>query len=131
MSLKQLALVAFFTSVFAFVGCGGGAPVLNINNHPVAPKSGSKNVKDIKRTIVLAGSRLGWQMHPVRPGLVRATRFSQGFMAKVDISYTSQSYSITYKDSSNLKYDGQKIHGRYNQWIKQLHKHIRAGLAKI
>jgi len=131
MPLKKLALIALCTSMFAFMGCGSGDPIVNFNNSPVVAKSGNKNIKDIERAIMLAGARSGWQMNPVKPGLITATRFSQGHMAKVDISYTTQSYSVTYKDSSNLKYNGQTIDEKYNQWVTRLHKYIRANIAQM
>lgn len=32
--------------------------------------------------------------------------------------YKPESYSMTYRDSEVLKYDGTKIHRNYNKWIK-------------
>lgn len=132
MSLKKLALIALFSGIFALMGgCGSGDPIVNYQNTPVVAKSGNKNLHDIKRAIVLAGSRIGWQMQPVRPGLIKATLFSQGFMAKVEINYSTEAYSIIYKDSSNLKYNGQTIHPTYNKWVSKLHKHIRNNIARL
>jgi hypothetical protein len=52
-------------------------------------------------------------------------------MAVVDVNYTPQTYSITYKDSSNLGYDGQSIHKNYNGWVQNLDKAIRAQLGAL
>jgi len=131
MTFKKYALIAFCASIFAFVGCGSNDPIVNYNNSPVVAKSGNKNQKDVKRAIILAGTRVGWQIQDVKPGLITATRFSSGFMAKVDITYTSDTYSINYKDSSNFKYNGQTIHPTYNKWVEDLHKSIRTNIAKM
>jgi hypothetical protein len=46
----------------------------------------------------------------------------------VDIPYSAKSYSITYKSSSNLNYDGTTIHSNYNGWVQNLHKAINTQL---
>jgi NDP-sugar pyrophosphorylase family protein len=129
MPFKNLALVGIVTCAFVFAGCGSGDPVVNYENSPIVANSSIKNMKDVKRAIILSGARIGWQMQDVKPGLINATMFSRGHMAKVEITYTTSSYNIKYKDSSNMKYDGQNIHGTYNKWVERLHRNIRAALS--
>lgn len=131
MSFTKLTLIALFTSVFALAGCGNADPVLNFTNSPVVAPAGKKNMDDIKRGIILAGSRSGWQMQQVKPGTIIATIFLRGRMAKVAINYTTETYNITYKDSSNLNYQGGTIHGTYNKWVTELHNNIRTTLSKM
>ena len=52
-------------------------------------------------------------------------------MAKVDITYTTESYSVVYKDSHELLYDGKEIHRNYNNWVLQLSDRIRLQLAQL
>jgi len=47
----------------------------------------------------------------------------------VDVNYGVKFYSILYKDSTELGYDGQNIHPNYNGWIQNLDKGIRAQLS--
>ncbi len=131
MSFTKLALIALFASVFALAGCGNADPVLNFANSPIVASTGKKNMNDIKRGIILAGSRIGWQMQQVKPGSIVATLFRSGRMAKVEINYTADTYNITYKDSSNLNYQGGTIHGTYNKWVTKLHNNIRTTLSKM
>jgi hypothetical protein len=49
-------------------------------------------------------------------------------MAKIDIMYDKTKYSIHYKDSKNLNYDGTNIHTNYNGWIQRLDQTIQAQL---
>jgi hypothetical protein len=51
----------------------------------------------------------------------------------VDINYTTKGYSITYKDSADLKYDAEKgtIHEGYNKWIQRLDSNIRVKLSLL
>jgi hypothetical protein len=52
-------------------------------------------------------------------------------VAVVDINYTVKSYNISYKDSTELNYDGTNIHKNYNGWIQNLDKGIRAQLSNL
>ncbi|MEI8617992.1 hypothetical protein P4S63_15015 [Pseudoalteromonas sp. B193] len=44
----------------------------------------------------------------------------------VDIAYDKTAYSINYKDSINLNYNGKKIHRQYVNWVSNLIRHIDA-----
>ena len=47
------------------------------------------------------------------------------------IPYTKQNYGIHYKSSTNLKYDGNKIHKKYNTFVNNLDVAIRRELSKM
>ena len=64
---------------------------------------------DVRGAILRAGAALGWQMNAVRPGLIVATLRVREHMAKVEIPYDRHTYSIHYRDSENLDYDGANI----------------------
>ena len=69
-------------------------------------------------------------MAVVKPGEIIGTLNVRSHQAIVTIPYTSKTYSILYKDSSNLKYDADKqtIHGNYAGWIQRLDGAIRSRL---
>jgi hypothetical protein len=48
----------------------------------------------------------------------------------VDVRYTATTYSITYKDSTNLNYRDGQIHKNYNGWIENLDRDIRNELLR-
>ncbi len=131
MSFRNFALVIFCAGAIAMVGCNRSQPVLNFEGSPVTTYSGKKDLKEIKRAIILTGTRIGWQMQPAGPGHIVGTIFNRGHMAKVDIKYNTENYSITYKDSSNLLYDGANIHRNYNRWVDRLNRNIRAEINKL
>ena len=58
-------------------------------------------------------------------GQDRGTLLLRDHRAVVDIDYTPRTYSIRYKDSSSLDYDGSSIHKNYNGWIENLDRAIR------
>lgn len=121
-----LALLALF-----LVACKT-QPVYNVNQAPVTTASeGQPTMEQVKQAIVRAGTSLGWRMEPQGDGLIVATLLNRGHMAKVDIKYNTSSYSISYKDSRDLKYDGEKIHKAYNGWIENLDQRIRSRLIAL
>ena len=86
---------------------------------------------DMQKAIVRAGAGLGWQMKVAEPGLIVGTLRLRSHMAVVDIKYDTKAYSITYKDSSNLDYDGANIHKNYNGWVQNLDNAIRVQIANL
>jgi hypothetical protein len=111
----------------------GGCRSANIYNVSAAPVVANNPVTldDMQKAIVRAGAALGWQMKPVETGLIEGTLHLRTHMAKVHIKYDTTNYSITYKDSSNLDYDGTNIHKNYNGWIQNLDKAIRSQLSNL
>jgi hypothetical protein len=116
--------------VVAFLG---GCRTAGVRNISEAPVNANKPVtqEDVQKAIVRAGTILNWQMKPVKPGLIVGTLYLRDHMAMVDINYDTKTYSITYKDSSNLKYDGTNIHKNYNGWIDNLDRGIRTQLSNL
>jgi hypothetical protein len=114
----------------ALVGCRSN-PVYNVTGAPVITSTRSYKASDVRYAIQQAGASLGWQMKDVRPGLIVGTLYVRDHMAQVDIPYNRQSYSIIYRDSSNLGYDGVNIHSNYNSWIQSLSAAINSRLSTL
>jgi len=132
MQFRSLLVTLIAASALFLFGCGNTAPVLNFENTPVVTISGKQaKLDEVKKAILLAGTAKGWQMQPVANGHIVGTLFLSGLMAKVDIKYTAETYSVTYKDSSNMRYDGENIHKRYNHWIRLLNDQIRMQLSRL
>jgi len=103
------------------------APVMDVVDAPVIePAGGPKLTADqVKLAIQRAGATLGWQIKEVQPFLLEGTLHLRTHMAKVNIPYSAERYSIVYKDSQNLQYDGTNIHSNYNGWVQNLDKAIK------
>jgi hypothetical protein len=128
--MKSIRNVPFFAVVvftLSLAGCRT-APVYNVENSPVNVSS-KASIDDVKRAIVTAGASLGWQMKEESPGHIVGTLILRKHMAKVDIPYSKSGYSITYKDSMELQYDGTTIHSNYNGWIQNLDRAIQNSLS--
>lgn len=114
-SLLALPLVA----MVVMIGCV--APLKNITESAITTGSEkSATIKVLGEAVVRAGGSLGWRMQRIKPGHIVGTLFLRSHMAAVDITFNEDTYSIMYKNSSNLNYDGEKIHQNYNGWIKRL-----------
>ena len=114
----------------AVVGCRSN-PVYNVAEAPVMTSTRSYSTSDVRNAILQAGASLGWQMKDVKPGLIVATLNVRDHMAQVDIPYNRQTYSIVYRDSQNLDYDGANIHSNYNGWVQRLNAAINARISVL
>jgi hypothetical protein len=115
----------------AVVGCRGGGQIYQVKDAPVQTATGKEpSMEDVQKAIIAAGAGLGWQMAVAKPGEIIGTLNVRSHQAVVSIPYTVKSYSILYKDSSNLKYDADKqtIHENYSAWIQRLDGAIRSRL---
>ena len=65
------------------------------------------------------------------PGRIVGTLSLRSHEAVVEILYDTEGYSITYLNSVNLKYDGQRIHKNYNSWVQNLSNAIYAQVSSI
>lgn len=105
------------------------APIRNVSNAPVVTASGKTLTADqVRVAIVGAGTGLGWTMAPTTPGLVTGRIALRGHTAMIDVRYTPTTYSILYKESTNLEMGDGQIHKNYNGWIENLNRDIRANL---
>lgn len=126
---KLVTVFALIATVVLMAGCRS-APVYNVDDATVVTSTGHEiSMDQTRKAIVKAGTGLGWVMADVDPGHSVGTLVLRDHVAKVDINYTPKSYSITYKDSTNLKYDGTNIHSNYNGWIHNLQNAINAQLS--
>ena len=129
MKMRSLFKILLITLALAlFAGCRT-APIYNVDNAPVVSSTGKAlSSTQVRDAIIHAGTSLGWQMAAKTPGHIIGTLYLRGTMAQVDIKYSPKSYSIEYKNSEKLKYDGKNIHKNYNGWIMNLQNRINAQL---
>ncbi|SPP64788.1 hypothetical protein [Nitrospira lenta] len=125
------AVVMACLTIVVITGCRGAGQVYNVKEAPVATATGKElTMEQVQKAIVEAGLSLRWIMTPDKPGHILGTQNARSHTAVVDIDYTTKSYSITYKDSVNLKYnaDKQTIHEAYIGWVRNLDNAIKGRL---
>jgi hypothetical protein len=126
---RLLSALLIALTLIGLAGCRT-SPVRELNGQPVPP---GVSAAEVSKTIQAAGNSLGWAMKQTRPGMITGTLYLRDHMAKIEIPYSSSSYSIRYASSTNLKYDASKrtIHSNYNSWVQNLDNQIRARLASL
>ncbi len=129
MKTTRLTLLLLAITAILMLAACKTVPVYNVNDAGVpSPQNDPLTMKQIEKAIVTGGAGLGWSMRTIKPGLIEATLNIRSHQAVVDITYDQKDYSIIYKSSINLKYDGTKIHKYYNGWIQNLSNAINNNL---
>lgn len=112
------------------LACGANlAPVLNVQNAPiaVAPPPGVDPGAHARQSILRAIAGRGWTIDSEQPGLITTTVRRNELFATVDVAYTPTAFSITYRNSApEMKYDGERVHKRYNHWVDRLRASIQS-----
>ena len=107
-------------------GCASTEPIENVLEAPLGIAAGKAlSMGEISKAIVNAGHSLGWSMQPTAPGKISGRLALRTHVAEIDVEHDTRSYSIRYRDSSNLEAKDGLIHSEYNRWIGNLDKAIR------
>lgn len=135
-SRAPLRAIVFTLSALSLLllvsACARTQPILNIEEEPVITGSGEMpSLLKVRGAIFTACRDKGWLINPREDGHIIATAHVRRHAAIVDISYTPAAYSITYRDSKVLLYDGQMIHRNYNKWVQLLSERIKLELNKL
>lgn len=120
--IKHYALFSLFSLLIAIGGCRSAAPVLEVNNEPFLSATKNADLDQVTQAILEAGKERKFRMEVIAPGHIEAVYAKRNVKAVMDIKYTTENFSITYLDSSNLNYNRAKntISGHYNKWVNIL-----------
>lgn len=130
-TLRWAAYSLSLALLFLVLGGCKAAPVYNVQDAAIVTGTTNASMNDVQQAIVRAGSSLGWSMRPAGTGSMVGTLHLRKHVAVVDIRYNTKTYSILYKDSQNLDYNGSTIHNNYNGWIQNLNRAIQTQLATL
>lgn len=124
--------VLFAALLFLTVASCRQAAIYDVNNMSLNA-SPSATMEDVESAIKRAGSGLGWHIKTISAGLLEARLPIRAHIAVTDIRFDTQTFSITYKDSTNLKYNAKNrtIHSNYVGWIQNLQNAILAEASSI
>ncbi|MEX0759016.1 MAG: hypothetical protein WD100_05505 [Tistlia sp.] len=133
-----ILLPLMLAAAFALAGCRATVPVKNVDGAVYGPITASPGTQltldDYERAIIRAGSERNWIFERAGPGHLVGTNNVRGkHTAVVDVTFDTESFSIDYKDSSNLKWDSSKrtIHPNYNAWVDLLKADIQAEIQRM
>jgi len=126
------ALVAF--TFLAQPAVARDDPLRNPADIPIPwNKADPPALETLQRAIISGCTVRGWVCKAEAPGVVRAVLMVRKHRAESRITFDTQKYSVTYVDSSELRYDPVKdeIHRKYNLWIANLIGDINRSIASI
>lgn len=120
--------IAALAIALAVASCSQNQPLVTYDEVPTKATV-EVTQEQVGEAIIDAGTKRGWSMTEVEPGLIRGEILVRGkHKVEVNIPYTASSFSILYLSSDNMNYqlrDGQpRIHPKYNSWIKNLKSDI-------
>ncbi len=127
--MKNLLRVVPVTLLLVLAACRT-APVYNVQSEGLGAPSNA-SLSQVSKAIKQAGAGLGWAMKTRKPGHLVGTIAVRSHRAEVEIRYNTKTFSIAYKNSQNLKYDGSNIHNNYNGWIQRLRNAILVQVSVI
>lgn len=132
MNSSKIPRLCTLTIIFCLlIGCRTN-PVYNVSKLPInAHPEIEITYAEIERAIVRIATSLGWSIKRVAQGELIAILKLRTHKAIASITFDDSTFSISYKESQNLKFDGANIHSNYNGWIKRLEKEITAELAAL
>lgn len=123
--------LAAFAIAASLIGCTT-APIMNVTDAPVVSPAGKTLTNEqVRAAIVRAGAGLGWQMADEGPNKMVGTLVLRTHTAVVEIPYSTSTFSIKYRSSTNLGEQGGQIHKNYNGWIQNLTKGINTQLSLL
>lgn len=140
-TMAQTALAGSSHKVF-----NRSVPIVNFDHQEIKRADNKTfSMDDVLKAIRTAAGKREWKIEPGdTPGHVIATLLVRNtYTAVVEITYTTQEYSMDYKSSANLDYDkhpsdkavigkgGQLIvndveviHPNYNKWVREFNTAI-------
>ncbi len=101
------------------------APLINVENTWLSiPSSIDVTMQQVEKAIYRGAVDRGWSVRHLAPGRPEAEIQAKIRKAVVQIIHDTKTFSITYKDSRNLEYNGTRIKRKYNRWVRQLRQSI-------
>lgn len=90
-------------------------------------------MEKVRKTIELTAKRNGWLLSQEKDGHFIGKRVWGGGKHNivVDVIYDEQEFSIKYRDSYQMKYDGSWIHNTYNRMVQKLEGDIVASVTAL
>ncbi len=131
--LRHLVFAACVLGMLS-LGCGSGLPlVAEPEGTVVMGVSGLAPNADGVRGATLRGlTAKHWAVVGTEPGVIICSVNAGGHFATVRIEFDAQGYIILHEESSPaLRFDGERIHRRYNSWIKNLQRAIQVELMRL
>ncbi len=119
--MKRYVLLPLMFVLIAIGGCRS-VTVAEVRDEPFFAAAKDADLNQITQKILEVGRQRQFGMKVITSGHIEAVYFHRNARAVMDIKYTTEHFSIIYKDSTGLKYNPAEhtISSHYNTWVKNL-----------
>lgn len=133
---RLIALAIFFMLATNAAMARDPVPIVNYADVIITTGSGKTPTTDqLKQAFIAAGNARRWTFSDQGTNQLIGSLSWENHSLMVTISYTPQKYSVTYRDSINLKYGVDNgtpvIHPRYNTFVQELMTRVRMELSRF
>lgn len=104
------------------------SPIIDLEDQPIPD---GLTLDQVKKAIKRGAAVRKWIPKEEGPNAFEATLFNRKYVVKVKITYSRNSYSITYVSSQNMKAQNGRIHRKYNGWVSNLNNDIQRALYEV
>jgi len=105
---------------------------LLVDPEPIPVPAGLSE-KAVNQAVRVGVAKRGWIVTRQDPGYLEATLHLRSHVAKIGITFDTQSVRIKYLESTNLDYvvkkDGAHIHANYLKWVENVVRDISVQLS--
>lgn len=111
--------------------CGNHiVPIASVHGQPLPAVAQTLTLDELTRRVTAGATRVGWEIAPLGPNLLRATYIKQDHVVTVRISYTPTTYDIDFQSSINMEEASGRIHHKYGDWLAALNASIAEAVGR-
>ncbi len=128
LSVVVLAASIFAATMIAEPVVAANAPIETVYTDLQTAVGKNVRMQDLEKAFKGCSASRGWKFQKVSSGNLIGKLIVRGkHYVEVAVKFNSKEYTITYRDSKNMKYDPEKqtIHRRYNSWVENLDNDVK------
>ena len=92
------------------------------------PFTQNLSLEKVREAVIRGGLAKGWQVVGEKNQTITLKYVKKIHVAACDVHYSTKEFSITINPMTTLISGPDKVHPKYNQWVRNLNKHILAQL---
>ena len=93
------------------------------------PFTQNLSLEKVREAVIRGGLAKGWQVVGEKNQTITLKYVKKIHIAACDVHYSTKEFSITINPMTTLISGPNKVHPKYNQWVRNLNKHILAQLS--
>ena len=121
-------LASILIALFLLTACAKGGGVAPLKSVVYVPK----NAYEVEVAIMKGAAVKGWSVQKIDLSTIQAKKIYKKQQLTVDIMFSSEDYTIYYRNSENMKYSAvtNTISNEYKDWIYDLDMAVQRELVK-